>query len=884
VRLSTDGLQQDVANAQRIMESGFAGINRQLQSFGGSLQSIGAGLTVATLPIAGVLQQSASAFATFNENMVNVQAVTQASAEQMAEWEAVIRQVGASSRFGGAEASAAFYDIVGGVTDATQRVAIFEEAIALAEAGNADLAASTRALISVMNSYASSGLEAGRASDILTRAVGMGVGTMDQFAAALPQITGLANSLGISFEDVGAAAAFLTTQGNTASEATTQLAGMMSALMNPNQRMRDALERLGYTSGQAAIEALGLVGAYQALAEQEGAEAIPALVGQLEAMRGVTALTGGQFAEFQQQFEQGIDGLTDSTRLTQMQSVNYQFALLQSGIQDIGITIGSVMLPPLTALTGRLLPLVQQIGIWAQQNPAITSQIVGLAGALVALGPTLGLVGTLIRGVGTALTIATGPMGLIIAGVGALYWAFQTNFLGIRDAVQPVLDLFGELATAFQTGFSTGGIEGGIDTLFTTLTTRVPELTPIIANLQSAFSGVGDFINASVLPALQQLGAWFISDALPQIAGIAQTAFGTISSAIAWVMPYLLQVGNWFLVDGLPMIQNFISGTVLPVLAVFANTIAGLWTWAQPGLTQLADWFTTSALPGITTFINDEAVPFFQDLGTEIGNLWTDAQPHLDNLRNWFTTEALPGIIGFVNETVIPAVQGFIDALEGIGLVAQPLLEIFNTWWTETFMPGVQGSASEARRIWDGFVGALSGMWATVQPLVQPIYDWFRDTFSSITTFIQPVIDFVVRIATEASNTLNMLRQLGSMVGIQVPNIPAPAPVPAPIAPSGSISTNQYGGFGAALPPPRRPITMRDSGGFGYAGQEYVIGSGAQPERFVPQTNGMFVPNSGAGITINGLVINADTAEGGRAAADAFSEHLQARMRGNGLR
>lgn len=56
-----------------------------------------------------------------------------------------------------------------------------------------------------------------------------------------------------------------------------------------------------------------------------------------------------------------------------------------------------------------------------------------------------------------------------------------------------------------------------------------------------------------------------------------------------------------------------------------------------------------------------------------------------------------------------------------------------------------------------------------------------------------------------------------------------------------------------------QPIETRDSGGPGIAGVPYMIGKGAQPELFVPKTDGMFYPrghyptavNGGGGITIN---------------------------------
>ena len=69
-------------------------------------------------------------------------------------------------------------------------------------------------------------------------------------------------------------------------------------------------------------------------------------------------------------------------------------------------------------------------------------------------------------------------------------------------------------------------------------------------------------------------------------------------------------------------------------------------------------------------------------------------------------------------------------------------------------------------------------------------------------------------------------------------------------APAATASTPTLGAGGPPV----------DSGGPGRAGQAYMIGVGAQPEMFVPQTNGQFIPiqqqgGSGGGITINGLSV-----------------------------
>jgi hypothetical protein len=51
----------------------------------------------------------------------------------------------------------------------------------------------------------------------------------------------------------------------------------------------------------------------------------------------------------------------------------------------------------------------------------------------------------------------------------------------------------------------------------------------------------------------------------------------------------------------------------------------------------------------------------------------------------------------------------------------------------------------------------------------------------------------------------------------------------------------------------QRVTQTRDSGGPGMAGVPYYIGTGAQPEVFIPSTNGTFIPNGmgGSNVTVN---------------------------------
>jgi len=288
--------------AQKAIASGLSGVGQQisnvvsgigdgLETIDKSITSIGTKMTAIGAPVAAGFAAATKQAMDFDESVTNIAAVLNLTADESAKLGDQLKAVGASSRAGAQGVAQAYYDIAGGVADASTHMAILQAAIKTSEAGNSDLGGTTSALISVMNSYNLTAEQAAMVSDVLTRTVGMGVGTMDDFAAAFPAVTGVANSLGISFENLGQMMAYLTTKGNSASEASTQLSSLMVAMLKPNTDMADALKELGFASGEAAVKQLGLVGAYQAIAKTQTAasKGMGTLIGRVEGIRAVTS-------------------------------------------------------------------------------------------------------------------------------------------------------------------------------------------------------------------------------------------------------------------------------------------------------------------------------------------------------------------------------------------------------------------------------------------------------------------------------------------------------------------------------------------------------------------------------------------------------------------
>lgn len=420
----------------------------------GRMTTLGASITTLFAPAGAAFGVAVAQAASFDEAVTNSGAVLGLTRQQIEALKEQLLAIGANTRAGPQGVANAYYDIVGGVADASTHMAILQSAIATAEAGNADLAGTTNALISIMNSYGFSAEQAGYASDVLTRTVSMGVGSMDNFGAAMPQVAGLAASLGISFSDLGAMMAFLTTKGNSASQSATQLGAMMTALLNPNETMKAGLNELGLSTGQAAIEQLGLVGAFHALSRTQTAttDGMAKMTGSVEAIRGVTSFAGDEIRIFFGNFRDGTASATAAAQTIQMGSAAAQFDLLQASVSGLSIQVGTALLPALTQIVQAIAPVIANVSRWVAANPQAVTTVAAITAAALTLGTTLIATGTALNGIATIVRTATTPWGALLTAITmviAAYREFQTFTTTVQTGQQAVVSQHG---AAFASG------------------------------------------------------------------------------------------------------------------------------------------------------------------------------------------------------------------------------------------------------------------------------------------------------------------------------------------------------------------------------------------------------------------------------------------------
>lgn len=325
-------------------------VNLGVAAFNTAVNVIGAIGNIIGAVIGRVVDFGKSIFSSgleFSGIMANISSITKKTGVDLHNLGKELIDIGSNSVAGPLAVADAYYDIAGGVQEAGVRMTILKQAIAVSEAGQADLKATTQGLINVMNAYNYGIAETTVAADVFTRTTDLGTRTLNEYVAALSPIAGLAASQKVGFDELGAAMSFMTTKGLTAGQAGTALQGIMTQLARNTPGVTRALKAMGESSIESSIANNGLTGTLAKLVEgaKKTGQNLQTLVGRVEAMKAVTLLGTDEFKNYFKVFMEGLDEATSKAREIQRLDVNAQLQLVAARFEGIGLSISQAVLP-----------------------------------------------------------------------------------------------------------------------------------------------------------------------------------------------------------------------------------------------------------------------------------------------------------------------------------------------------------------------------------------------------------------------------------------------------------------------------------------------------------------------------------------------------------
>jgi TP901 family phage tail tape measure protein len=349
---------------------------------------------------------------------------------------------------GANELAEGLYDVASSGFQGAAGMHVLEVAAVAAQAGLSTTAIAARAITGALNAYGLSVSQASDVSDIFFQTVNLGIVTFEELAQNVGDFMGTANVLGVSLDKASASFATITLAGVPAAEAATSLNAVMTQMLSPSDALTGTMQALGYESGQAMVQALGLHGALQLMrtATGDNAAAFAALFPEVRAMRGALALTAQDGATYARVAGEITDkskraGAAAEALAIQQKSLGGQMKIAKEQVIALAIGIGNSLLPvlrPVVTLVQNVATGFAALGGGAQTTTAVIgilgAGVLTIGGAFLLLGPkiasavawfrTLQVTAPLLAGALQKVTIAMGVVGIALTVGAAVLMAY----------------------------------------------------------------------------------------------------------------------------------------------------------------------------------------------------------------------------------------------------------------------------------------------------------------------------------------------------------------------------------------------------------------------------------------------------------------------------
>lgn len=225
--------------ALKRLKSGVAGLAKTF----GVLAA--AGTAVATVVGARLFAGAIRSAGEFDEQMSIVGAVTRATADEMANLRAAADEAGATTRFTATEAAQGLEELARSGQNANEAIATLNPVLNLAAGNNQTVAESAIQVTTALNAFGLAADQAGRVSDVYTRAAQRSAQTTAQLGEAMTFVAPVARQAGLEVETTAALIGKLADSGFRASLGGTALRNAILQFQDPASAFRGELEKLG---------------------------------------------------------------------------------------------------------------------------------------------------------------------------------------------------------------------------------------------------------------------------------------------------------------------------------------------------------------------------------------------------------------------------------------------------------------------------------------------------------------------------------------------------------------------------------------------------------------------------------------------------------------
>ena len=484
--------------------------------------------------------------------------------------------------------------------------------------------------------------------------IGMSEAQILSFAGALSSVGIEAEAGGSAFSKVMIDMQLATEKGGDRLKQFANVAGMTS------KEFKKAFQEDASTAIMAFIEGLGTC-------EERGMSAIGVLDDmEIREVRLRDALlrAAGASDVFNDALQIGTDAWSQNTALTKEAEQRYEtlaskMAIMKNKLTDVGITIGTALMPHLEKLVTKIGEMADWFG---NLDPSIQGVVLAISVFLATIGPAILILGNLFTAIGSVIT----GFGLLKTGIIAFSTLMKTNLLAsiisfnttLHASVIPALTNFASI------------ISGTITTAITTVSsfvtgTIIPAFTAFATVLKGAIlgaiKGVATFLTGTLIPALTATAV--------TIGAVSVPVWAVIAVFAALVAAGVAVYKNWDTIKA-KCIEIW-QGSIKPVITNVTNAIKSVVTSAWNGIKSTVSSVSNaikSVVSSAWNSIKSVVTSVLNTIKSIVSSTWNNVRSTTSNILN--------GIKGVVSS----AFNGVVTS------ISSSLSKAFSTatsWWNK---------------------------------------------------------------------------------------------------------------------------------------------------------------------------------------------------------
>lgn len=597
------------------LQAGLKRAQAQLRAFGAGVREIGGSLLGMGAAIGAPAVLATKTFATFEQSMARVKALTEANADEFAKLEGAARDLGKSTVFSASQAANAMSSFAQAGFKVEEILGAIGPALDLAAAGQLDMATAAGITANIMKGMGLSATELGVTVDLLTKAMTTANTDLVQLGDAMKYVGPVAKTAGIALEEVTASVQILSNAGIQGQMAGTTLRGAIQALTGPSAEAATTLKKLGVAVNDSAGDMRPLADIIEdfekSLAGMGSGQKLE-IIGKVFDARAASGFAemisqgAGQLRDFTAAL-QNSGGTAKRVADTQINTLSGSFEVLKSGAEEVGIGVGAAIAAPLRAVVESIAAVTDKIGTWVSANQAIVTSVVKAAagvtavgGAMVGLGIAAGPVITALKVVGLAAGALASPFTLIVGGLAAVGVAMaSTQVAGTTfgDALSSVAvaisDAWGKLTEFLQPVLS--AMQAAFETVFSAIYAAVVPATETAASTVSAAWVAVKSVVGPVLGWLRDATVTAFAAAAFAVVNWKKTLELSAKSVGLGVVRFANQV-EYFLGEVVPQYLNYLADNwknIFTTMWNFTKTVtSNVWTNLTNFASALASWLS----------------------------------------------------------------------------------------------------------------------------------------------------------------------------------------------------------------------------------------------------------------------------------------------------